>query len=153
MIRRQRRENENGSPGLDISSLIDVSFLLLIYFLVTSTLDPREGDIGLTMPGKKLLPQVEKVTHDIPQITVDAAGVVSLETEVLETNPDSRTLTALEDRLGFLAEAWSANPANGDFRVSLEIDDSVPGQRFIDVMNCLAGLGIEKVSLDGFEEK
>ena len=28
----------------------DVSFLLLIYFLVTQTLDPKEADLGMTLP-------------------------------------------------------------------------------------------------------
>ena len=37
-------------PALDMSSLIDVSFLLLIYFLVTSTLEPRESDLSMEMP-------------------------------------------------------------------------------------------------------
>ena len=37
-------------PELDISSLIDVSFLLLIYFIVTSTLQKRETDLGITLP-------------------------------------------------------------------------------------------------------
>ncbi|QQL43946.1 biopolymer transporter ExbD [Sulfuriroseicoccus oceanibius] len=39
-------------PGLDISSLIDVSFLLLIYFLVTTTLKPKEVDLGFRLPGE-----------------------------------------------------------------------------------------------------
>ena len=37
-------------PELDISSLIDVCFLLLIYFLVTSTITPRETDLGMSLP-------------------------------------------------------------------------------------------------------
>lgn len=45
MIKKKIGNRDEDVAGLDISSLIDVSFLLLIYFLVTSTLDPREGDL------------------------------------------------------------------------------------------------------------
>ena len=39
MLKTKKSRNENQSdPELDISSLIDVSFLLLIFFIVTSTL-------------------------------------------------------------------------------------------------------------------
>ena len=37
-------------PKLDISSLIDVCFLLLCYFIVTSTIQPKEFDLGLQLP-------------------------------------------------------------------------------------------------------
>ena len=38
-------------PVLDISPLIDVAFLLLIYFLVTTTLQKSEADLSLVLPG------------------------------------------------------------------------------------------------------
>ena len=50
MSRHRRRPVEEAEPVLDMSSLIDVSFLLLIYFLVTSTLDPKEADLGMKLP-------------------------------------------------------------------------------------------------------
>ena len=46
---RYRPEKEK-EPELDISSLIDVSFLLLIYFLVTSTLKKKETDLSIVLP-------------------------------------------------------------------------------------------------------
>lgn len=145
MTRRKRLTNDNGNPGLDISSLIDVSFLLLIYFLITSTLDQREGDLDLTMPGRPSGMDLVELSIDIPLISVDAVGVVSLEAEVLETDIDSRDLVTLEDRLNTFVEAYGVIQSNGDPMVKLQVDDSVPGQRFIDVMNCLAGAGISNV--------
>ena len=37
--------------GLQIAPLIDVVFLLLIYFMVTATLRKSEADIGISLPG------------------------------------------------------------------------------------------------------
>ncbi len=50
-MRRKRNVHVNDDePALDISSLIDVCFLLLIYFIVTSTMQPREQDLPMTLP-------------------------------------------------------------------------------------------------------
>lgn len=143
MIRKTGSEKNGEIPVLDISSLIDVGFLLLIYFLVTSTLEPREADLATTMPGHPDAPLVDP-TIDIPRIVVDSVGNVSMESEVLETNPDARTLVVLDDRLRTWVEAWSITSEKSPL-VELDVDDAVSGQRFVDVMNCLAGAGITNV--------
>lgn len=144
MIRKKASERNGEFPRLDISSLSDVSFLLLIYFLVTSTLDPREADLAATMPGHPERSPIVEPTIDYPRITVDAAGNVSMETELLETNPDSRTLARLDDRLRTWAEAWAITSKDSP-TVELDVSDSVSAQRFIDVMNCFAGVGINQI--------
>lgn len=41
---------EDDEPNVDISSMIDVCFLLLIYFIVTSTIAEKEADLILALP-------------------------------------------------------------------------------------------------------
>ncbi len=137
-LRRGRDEN----PSLDISSLIDVSFLLLIYFLVTSTLDPTEGDLQLSMAGGGgFRPAIE-----IPTIELNNAGVVFFEEEVLDSNTDQRELVMLLDRLKTYSEAsWIIDP-DQSAAVKLKISDGAKSQRFIDIMNCLAEVGISNVT-------
>ena len=135
---------------LDISSLIDVSFLLLIYFVATSTLDPLEGDLEMTMP---FLSEgaMGPVGLDHPVIIVNAAGAILMESELLNTDIESRRLVMLEDRLTTYVTAWGlANVSGNGPTVELEVDDTVAGQRFIDVMNCFAEVGIRDVRLQGF---
>ncbi len=150
MIRRRREQEQTDQGGLDISSLIDVSFLLLIYFLVTSTLDPKEGDLQLTMPPPGGSPNQPVFDFDIPLIAVDADGRVTMQEELVETETDNRDLVTLEDRLSTYVEAQQLYGKGDRPAVKLEVDDSVGGQRFIDVMNCFAGVGIEDVRLVGF---
>ena len=40
-----------GEAVVDVSSLIDVCFLLLVFFMVTVTIAPRESDLELKLPG------------------------------------------------------------------------------------------------------
>lgn len=139
-LRRSRGKDEN--PSLDISSLIDVSFLLLIYFLVTSTLNPTEADLQLSMGGGcGSSPGI-----DIPTIELNDAGVVLFEEEVLDINIDQRELVMLLDRLKTYSDAHAIIDPDLSVSVNLKISDSAKSQRFIDVMNCLAEVGISNVT-------
>jgi len=140
-------EGSDDNPSLDISSLIDVSFLLLIYFLVTSTLDPTEADLALNMDG--IPPENTKrvtVIDEVPTIELNEAGVVFFQEEVLDSAVDQRELVLLLDRLKTYSDSyWIMNP-DKSAKVNLKIADGAKGQRFIDVMNCLAEVGISDVT-------
>jgi len=135
-----------------MSPLIDVSFLLLIYFLVTSTLEPMESDLALTLPGEPS-PRSHVVDFDPMQIKVNGEGAILVEDEVLDTDVASRELPLLLDRLRTYAE--SARLTDNRPRVMIAADDASKGQRFIDVLNALASRGIEinEVILEGFEKE
>ncbi|NNE93103.1 MAG: biopolymer transporter ExbD [Verrucomicrobiales bacterium] len=142
---RARAEAIQGEtePKLDLSSLIDVSFLLLIYFLVTSTLLPKEADLNWMGNGKP----GTGVTFDPPKISVSSTGMISWESEFIETDNSIRSLPVLKERLEFFLKANRFVDAEADPAVILDADDGAKGQRFIDVLNCLAEVGIENVAI------
>lgn len=150
MSKRNKAPKEE-DPALDMSSLIDVSFLLLIYFLVTSTLDPKEADLGMTMPTS----QSGSSNVEIDQMTVEVnnVGHIVLNEEVLDTDPDTREVPLLLDRLKTYAE--SARLTDSKPMVIIAADDAAKGQRFIDVLNALADeeVGIKNVTISGFAEE
>lgn len=150
MSKRNRAPKEE-DPALDMSSLIDVSFLLLIYFLVTSTLDPKEADLGMTMPTS----QSGSSDVEIDQMTVEVnnLGHIVLNEEVLDTDPELRDVPLLLDRLKTYAE--SARLTDSKPMVIIAADDAAKGQRFIDVLNALADpdVGIKNVTISGFKEE
>lgn len=139
---------ETAAP--DCSSLIDVAFLLLIYFLATSTLEPREGDLSLTTAGRVAGAAVPSI--DKPLVEVDAEGRVSLGGEMLETDPSMRELPRLADRLRSFLGAHFAVSGGQSPAVELDVADGVPGQRFVDVVNCLASVGIADVAIRGLAD-
>ncbi|MHC4943133.1 MAG: ExbD/TolR family protein [Planctomycetota bacterium] len=47
---RIRRQDNGETPIINISSLLDVMFILLIFFLATSTLQREEHDIKVNLP-------------------------------------------------------------------------------------------------------
>lgn len=148
----RRKPPQETDPALDMSSLIDVSFLLLIYFIVTSTLDPKEADLGMTMPTTQSSGSVE-VEIDQMTVEVNNAGAIVLNGEVLDTNPEEREVPLLLDRLKTYAEASKLTDSKP--MVIIAADDASKSQRFIDVLNALAdqSVGIRNVTISGFKEE
>lgn len=132
--------------------MIDVSFLLLIYFLVTSTLEPTEADLAMTMPSTQSTssPQVE---IDQMKVEVNSAGHIVLNGEVLDTDAETREVPLLLDRLKTYAE--SAKLTESKPMVIIAADDAAKSQRFIDVLNALAdqSVNIRNVTITGFKEE
>ncbi|MDH4409372.1 MAG: biopolymer transporter ExbD [Verrucomicrobiales bacterium] len=138
-------------PILDMSPMIDMSFLLLIYFLVTSTLEPTEADLAMTMPSS-MSDGSSKVEIDMMTIQVNAAGHVVLNDEVLDTDAATRDVPMLMDRLRTYVE--SARLTESEPMVIIAADDASKGQRFVDILNALADptVDISKVTITGFSE-
>jgi len=138
-------------PVLDMSPMIDLSFLLLIYFIVTSTLEPTEADLSMSMPTS--MGEGSQVEVDMMTVQVNPAGHVVLNDEVLDTDPTSREVPMLLDRLRTYVE--SAKLTDSEPMVIIAADDAAKGQRFVDVLNALADptVKIEKVTITGFSEE
>ncbi len=149
-MKRKRQAPKEENPGLDMSSLIDVSFLLLIYFLVTSTLDPKEADLGMTMPTSQSDGSAD-VEIDQMTIKVNPMGHIVVNDEILDSDPNNRDVPRLLDRLSTYAE--SARLTDSEPLVIISADDAAKGQRFVDVLNALAHetVKIQNVTISGFD--
>ena len=129
-------------PAFDLSSLIDVSFLLLIYFLATSTLQPKEVDLGMKNGGEG--------SYEIDLLTIDITpqGEVKIAGDLIEDSAPKSELLELTDRLAFYkttTELMGQKPV-----VVVNAADTTRCQRFVDVLNCVAGQRIENVTLANF---
>lgn len=149
-MKRIRRHHQEDSltpddPTLDISSLIDVCFLLLIYFLVTTTIQPREQDLQSPVPGvvsPRDIPPIPPMLIELRQggeVVVNPGDAA----EVFDSDSESRQLPNLKERLGSIV---GMGPS-GAPRVMLKIHNEVKQQRYIDVLNCLAASGISDIAI------
>jgi len=149
MARKNRYEpEEDDDPALDVASLIDVSFLLLIYFLVTTTLQKKELDLGLKLPADT--PTNAPFKIDPMTVRIDLEGQIFINKEIIEQANDSHTLPNLVARLRDykkLADNTGNKPV-----VIVNAEDDAKQQRFVDVINALADVEITNVTLTGFRE-
>lgn len=146
MARRRSADPFDGGddPDADVSPLIDVAFLLLIYFLVTTTLLKEEADIGLTLPGISSS-ESEQVDVDQMLIEIKADGSVWVNDEMTDSSMDDRRLPILTDRLKRYAA--TAKLAEAEAMVIIKCDNGAENQRFIDVLNACAHNQLKNVSL------
>lgn len=130
------------APDLPISALIDMVFLLLVYFMVTASLVKSEGDLGIRLPG--VVRQAQTV--DMPDeqvIEVRETGQVFLNGREFGRH-DSQDLTELVDTLGRYRAASDASKNKA--LITIWAHNKSKHQRVIDVMNACAGAGIENVT-------
>lgn len=152
-MKRNRTTREQAGEGttLEISSLIDICFLLLIYFLVATTIQKKETDLPLQLPE-------ERGGADVPDspyvIRVDVNGAVQSGSgnfvELLDTNVGSRDMPLLLTALRMYAlgvRAGMREPA-----VRLIVDDGAQQQRVIDVLNAVVEAKIAVVAIDDLTE-
>lgn len=141
MRRKRVGQVGSGSVEVDMSSLVDLSFLLLVFFLVTTTLLAKEQDVPLALPGHGVpgdsRPLVIRVEADDSVVLHPGQ---SFEEEVAAAD-SGHELTALKERLAMLRM--------GRQGVSLNVVDGASYQRFMDVLNCLRGEGWDEVGITG----
>ncbi len=140
---------EETESQLDISSLIDVCFLVLIYFLVAMTVVPAERDLAMALPSAE---DHEKSQPPIPPMVlrIDGQGNVfsgnDRSEQVLDVDVESRDLPLLASQLYLYTTA--AKSAGDRPAVLLRVDDGAWQQRLIDVLNALAAAGISSVAFE-----
>ena len=144
---RKYQADAEPDPQLDISSLIDVCFLLLIYFIVATTIQKKEVDVPLSLPAAAPsdaeMPDIEPLF-----IKIDTNGAIFVgagaSQQMLDTDVDSRAVPLLSD----LLRLYVAGANSGDKKplVQMWVDGGASQQRVIDVLNALVGANISSVT-------
>lgn len=150
MARKKKMDYQrDDEPGLNISPLIDVAFLLIIYFLVTSSLQPSEADLGIRMPSMSQSsdpPEIEPL-----KISIDEQENITVGGEIVDTDASNRKVPGLVGKINDYRSLLSSLGAEA--LVVVAANDDSKHQRFSDVLNALAEADIKTISLTGFSEK
>ncbi|MCU7905554.1 MAG: biopolymer transporter ExbD [Candidatus Thiodiazotropha sp. (ex Epidulcina cf. delphinae)] len=127
------RPNPRNSPGVDITPLIDVVFLLLIFFMVSTTFE-RESQILIELPeATGVEVEHEKKALDI---TVNAAGTFFVnQREVVNTE-----LETLKQAIG------KAIGEQRNLPVIINADARTPHQSVMTVMDAASRMGLTKMT-------
>ncbi len=128
--------------AFQIAPMIDVVFLLLIFFIVTSTLEKQEADISFQLPG--VAEQSEPL--DLPDeqiIEIDPTGQVIVN-DYRYDSPGAARLIELTAMLTRFKQSSDANKVEAI--VTIAPADAVPQQVVVRVMDACAHAGIEGVN-------
>lgn len=127
----------------DLTPMIDVVFLLLIYFMATTQLIKEETDIGITLPSDTAPATSPQHIPSEHFVDILSDGQVLLNGAPMDT-PDSRDMPQLTRTLTRLAMADQRMDI--PTIVTIQADDDSAHQRSIDVLNACATAGIKTVS-------
>ncbi len=129
---------------MQMGPMIDMVFLLLVFFMVSAKPIKEESDINIGLPGK--VEQTESV--DIPdeqRIIIEADGTVVLNDLALGSPGDSK-LVELTKVLTRFKEAADANQTKALATVAPQ--PTVSHQRVVDVLNACAVAEIRGITFD-----
>lgn len=135
-------------PEIPIAPMIDCVFLLLIYFMVTSTLQRQEADIAFQLPGT--VEQTEAV--DMPDeqfIEIAPNGQVSVN-DFAYDSPGASRFIELAAMLSRFRQASEANRVEAV--VTIVPSDETPHHFVVRVMDAVALAGITGVNFSLGEE-
>ena len=115
------KKKKRVTPEINSGSMSDIAFLLLVFFLLVSTVDQDKG-IGLVLPGKG--GEVKVAKDKITNVLIDASGRVLFNDEVIPVNEISRRASRLLQQ-------------NEKMIFSVQTDDKTKFQVYINVIDQL----------------
>lgn len=129
-LRRHRTE----PPRIDITPLIDVVFLMLIFFMVSTTFD-KQTQLKVDLPSAESVAEKED-RKDVIEITIDANGHFYVDERELVQH-DAVTLKRTLQKI-----------ADGrlDLPVIVSGDRNAPLQSMMTIMDVSAQLGMSRLS-------
>ena len=127
MLKRKRA----GQTDIPSASMADIAFLLLVFFLVTTTISMDKG-IGLILPA--IGEELEVNPKNITNVLVNAAGQVLLDEELVPMNQLRGRIAAMIARNNLLI-------------VSVKTHPQTTHQIYIDVLDQLKQAGATRISI------
>ena len=147
-MRLELNPNE-GNLGFQIAPMIDVVFVIMLFFMVMAGAVKVENELNTQLPGTaETSGAIEFVDEQI--ITISDTGEVSLNDEPFDS-PESRDLPQLKGTLMRLKQ--NADTAKAPSVVTIISDEQAKYSRTVDVLDALAVAKIDNVTFTVNEEE
>jgi biopolymer transport protein ExbD len=133
MIRRgaARKRRIPLAPGLDLTPMVDVVFLLIIFFMVSTTFISSESGLPVDLPQAQ---SAQTQPSDLPTVTLTSDGSIFL----------AGAPVALGD---LVAALQPAIVSSGQTTVVLRADGSVAHSIVVEVMDLIRQAGAERIAI------
>ena len=138
-----------GNLGFQIAPMIDVVFVIMLFFMVMAGAVKVENELNTTLPGSS---ETSSSTDFVDEqiVTIASNGEVSLNDEPFDS-PTSSDLPQLKGTLMRLKQ--SSDAAKAPTVVTIVSEPDAKYSRTVDVLDALAVAKIENVSFTVAEEE
>ncbi len=149
MGRRFEVNLNEGTLGFQIAPMIDVVFVIMLFFMVMAGAVKVERELNTQLPGNA---ETSNATEFVDEqvITISEAGEVALNDEPMDT-PASREMPSLKATLIRLKKA--SDEAKSPCMVTVVSEPSAKYSRTVDVLDALSVAGITNVTFTVGDEE
>ncbi|MCF7667506.1 MAG: biopolymer transporter ExbD [Akkermansiaceae bacterium] len=140
--RHRRKANAEVNLGFQIAPMIDVVFVILLFFIVSASDIQVENAHVTKLPGT-VETQSDTPTPDEIAVTIEDDGQVSLNDDPLDT-PEAKLLPELASNLSQLRESSAASKS--EVLVTIYANELARYERVVDVLDALSRAKITNVS-------
>lgn len=145
----QVRRRDQQLVEIQMGPMIDMVFLLLVFFMVTAKPIKQESDISLGLPGTVAAEEAVDLP-DEQRIRIEDDGSILLNDSVLAPATD----TSLKELVAILQRFKESSEANkSEALVTLDAADGTNHQRIVDVLNACARADITGVTFSDTAEE
>ncbi len=130
-----KKKKRRPSAEINSGSMSDIAFLLLVFFLLVSTVDQDKG-IGVVLPGEGGETQVSK--KNITNVLVNAAGQVLFNDEIIPIREINKRAQAKEVE-------------NPNMIFSVQTDNKTKYQVYVEVIDQLKQANVKRISIANTE--
>ena len=128
---RRRRKREMKSPEIMLSPMIDMIFLLLVFFIVSTMYMSEVKTIPIRLPQAR---HTENVSKSNFNVSIKADGSL-----YLDENPIEMDL--------LVQNAAAESKRDSSFSVIIRADDDAPYKNIIQLMDKMKGAGVTRFGL------
>lgn len=118
---------------INVTPLIDVVFLLLIFFMVSTTFE-RESEINITLP--QASEEITEAKPDAINVSIDARDNIYVNDQALLNSQVNSIKEAIFDKLG----------ERSDATVIISADSKTDHQTVVKVMDAARQLGLVRIT-------
>jgi len=141
--KKTRREPDSVHLGFQIAPMIDVVFVIMLFFMVMAGLVVNEKFLNLKLPGMAVEGAVDAVEET--QVRVSDVGEVILNEEVVGDPGDTKLQQFTYTMINL---AKNAEASQSKVVVTIVADELAAYQRVIDVLNALSVARIQNVTFE-----
>ena len=135
---KQRKKTVHPDMGFQIAPMIDVVFVIMLFFMVMAGDVKTEQELKMKLPGSESSPDAPQEMPDELTIGVAEDGTITLNDSQLDT-PTSKDLPQLTNEVLLLAK--NAKASKTKLLVTVSAEETAKYDRIAAVLNALAIAG------------
>ena len=139
---KQKPETADAAPGFQIAPMIDVVFVIMLFFMVMAGAVKVEHELKTTLPGNAETAKETELPDEVT-IGVSETGEITLNEDPVGP-PGDKLLENLYNQMKLMGQA--AEQSKTKLLITVQAEENARYDRVINVLDCLAKANITNVT-------